>query len=412
MNSIYIKDRLNKQLYLYITVLIGVDIFGLFFMPKPTPVILVPFSLYFFVLNWEKELLFKGYIVAFLIFAFASCISCYYYRNQPIIESLTCPAFREYYLLLTYFIYVSLRPKPQQIEKVIIVTFAIFFVIYFVQYLVFPREFVHIIAGRRTERIRMIGQIVNSLAFFLSLNRWMLNKGSTNIIVMVCCVFVFFSLGFRAMFAAVLLSSSIMFFKIRGFDVKKLLAGTFVALVLGGAFSLTPVAQKGIERMVNAQETDTYENEDYIRWIQWEYYLNSHFKSETERIFGSGQPGYDSVYGREMNSARDTHIGHVLGGIHDWGLIGQSWVVGPFTIVIFVLMMLRCIWISWKSDNQYFYIASWYIFLILISTTNMEVHRQGSMAYHALIFYLVTILNHKQWRIRKIASLLSTLRKA
>ena len=272
----------------------------------------------------------------------------------------------------------------------------LFFVLYIIEYLIFPKELVTIIAGKNTHRIRLIGEIVNSLAFFFCLNRFLLHKSMVDFFIILCCIIIYFMLGFRIMLAAAFVSSAILFFRLFCFAIKKILVASIFLFTLGVILSQTKLVQNTVEDMMSRQETDSYSNDDYIRLAQLAYYMDFHFNSEVERLFGSGHPNPSSSYGKFMEYDEDDRNAMLKSGYNDWGLIGQSWLVGPITIIIFVLMMVKCVIVSWKGEKKYYYIGAWYIFLLLISVNNMEVLRQGSMAYHALIFYLVTYLSAKQ----------------
>lgn len=389
--------NISQKAYLSMLVLLtGTAFYGLRFLPQKFTWLLLPFSVLFFVKKLKSHSLFKWYIILFLLFAAFSAISCYHYRGQSLFLSFKAPQYSEYYLLLTYFIYLGINPSPKIVERVILITFGLFFFLYSIQYIVYPVKIVNIIAGEQTERFRIAGQIVNSLAFFLCLNRWFLHKGIANVIIMLCCLFVFFSLGFRMMLAAAFVSSAILFIKIFGFDIKRMLGVCLLFIVVGAVLSQTPLVQKTVQDMKDRQETDSYDNDDYIRIAQLAYYMEDHFYSETERFFGSGQPHLSSSYGKSMAYDEMSHDAMLKSGYNDWGLLGQSWLIGPVAIILFILMMIKCIRISWASGKEYFYIAAWYIFLLLISLNNMEVHRQGSMAYHSIVFYIVTYLYNKQ----------------
>lgn len=389
----YILNNKNNLLLL-IVLLFSVDFFGL--LPQKTALLLLPFCFYYFVVTLNKKLIFRRLIIIYIFFAFVSTISCYYYRGQSIFESISCPSFREYYFLFMYFIFCSFNPKIEIVEKMIIISFFIFLSLYIIQYIVYPTKIIEIIAGGSNKRFRVIGEIINSLTYFICLNRLFVKGGISNFIIIICCIFVIFILGFRVMVGALIFSSALMYIKINGLlSIKKniitLISFCFIFIVV----IQTEIIQNKLDRMLTANEEENFNNNDYIRILQLEYYMDDHFKSNFERLFGSGQPGENSSYGKQfiLDGSLEAHI---KGGNQDWGLLGQSWMVGPITIIIFFCMMFKCIKIAWKAGDNYTYISAWYIFLSLISLTNMEAHRMGSIVYHALIFYLVTKLGKLQ----------------
>ena len=210
----YILNNKNNLLLL-IVLLFSVDFFGL--LPQKTALLLLPFCFYYFVVTLNKKLIFRRLIIIYIFFAFVSTISCYYYRGQSIFESISCPSFREY-----YFIFCSFNPKIEIVEKMIIISFFIFLSLYIIQYIVYPTKIIEIIAGGSNKRFRVIGEIINSLTYFICLNRLFVKGGISNFIIIICCIFVIFILGFRVMVGALIFSSALMYIKINGLlSIKK-----------------------------------------------------------------------------------------------------------------------------------------------------------------------------------------------
>ena len=117
-----------------------------------------------------------------------------------------------------------------------------------------------------------------------------------------------------------------------------------------------------------------------MRIIQWDYYMNHFFKSPIEQLFGAGLPRKTSAYGQWF----ENQLKFV-----DWGLIGQSWMLGIITVVGVVMFAVKAIRI--KVSPLYKYISLWYIFLLLSSVTNYEFVRNGNFLVHAMALYVVEL---------------------
>lgn len=81
----------------------------------------------------------------------------------------------------------------------------------------------------------------------------------------------------------------------------------------------------------------------------------------------------------------------------DWGLIGQTWVLGTLTVIGYLLMSLKACFM--KVSPEYVYIRLWYIFLLL-SVTNAEFTRDGNFLIHAYVIYMAEIAA-KEYKIKK-----------
>ena len=209
---------------------------------------------------------------------------------------------------------------------------------------------------------------------------------------------VFFMLAFRLMLAAILLISFLLVAKVVKIRLSSFIRIIISTIIITAMLSYVPFVRSGIDRMVTAQnDAQSYENDDYIRMIELDYYMNHHFISVTERLIGSGHPGKKSNYGKEMKvDADDDLYTHATTKWNDWGLVGLSWIIGPFSVIILIIMMIKCIIISWRADEKYLFVAAWFTFLLLISINNAEAYRQGTFIYYALMFYYVHRLRREK----------------
>ena len=379
-----------------IVLLVGNRAFGL--IPFGVLYLILPFLLFYFIKNVNKRTTFRNGIILFLLFTFVSALSCLYYRHQPLAETLTTTAHVDYYMLLAFFLFLSLSPSKKTIEQLIIVLYIAFMVIYYIQYFIYPTMVVPIIAGEYTHRFRIIGQSINSLGYLYCLNRWLITKDYKFLILLFGGLLVFFMLAFRLMLAAILLISFLLVAKVVKIRLSSFIRIIISTIIITAMLSYVPFVRSGIDRMVTAQnDAQSYENDDYIRLIELDYYMNHHFNSVTERLLGSGHPSRTSYYGKMMKLDNNDDIDtRAIAKWNDWGLLGLSWIIGPFAVIILIIMMIKCIIISWRADKEYLYVAAWFAFLLLISLNNAEAFRQGTFIYYALMFYYVHRLRREK----------------
>lgn len=375
-----------------------VSLWGFGLLPNMTGWILVPIAVLSLILTNRKNDFLGKYILLFILFLFVSTISCWYVRNQPIFETVKTITFLNCALFLTYYIYSAIKPSIKTLERMFLLFYWFFLFIYLITYLVYPTHIVPILAGEYTHRFRIIGQAINSLSFLMYLNKWMTARRNVYLLYLIPSILVFFVLAFRLMIIGVIISALIMYLKVMKFRLYSFLMVTFVSLVVGGGLTFTSIGQTSIDRMMNAQEEETFDNSNYIRMLELDYFLNDFHKNNLEKITGAGLPGTKSDYGKSMQIDAIVENNAETTGWVDWGLLGLSWIIGPITVLILLFIMCKCIYISWISDKCYFYIAAWFIFLLLISINNSEAYRQGTFSIYAAVLYLTNQLIRKKKR--------------
>ena len=335
-------------------------------------------------------------LLLFYLFCFLSALSSFHFRNQTILETFRTMDYMNFSMFAAYFVFVKYPVGIAKMEKILYYAFLIFIFIYIIQYSVYPRRLVLLLAENTgEERFRLMGQVINSLGYFFCLNKYLLGGKAKYLFLSLLSILIFFMLGFRMMLAALLLVSFILVCIIKSFSIitiVKVMASVAFSSVL--LFSV-PAVQKGFDRMLKAtQEGSEYTNEDYARIIEWNYFMNDHFKSPSERIFGSGIPSGKSLYGKEMYVDHTNYSSTIKYGYVDWGFLGYSWVLGPLPIIILLLIYIKGIVTSYKAGRRYLYISAWFSFMILISINNVEPIRFGSIIFESAVFYVLYELCH------------------
>ncbi|WP_165040332.1 hypothetical protein [Dysgonomonas sp. ZJ709] len=258
--------------------------------------------------------------------------------------------------------------------------------------MVYPREiFVFLNSNEDEHRFRLVGQAVASLGYFFSINKYLVDKNKKYIPLIILCFIVIVMLGFRTMLIASIFVTFILVVRIYGFSRKIIVPFLAMILILVVVVQI-PFIQDVIARMFERQQTDSFEDSDYIRILQLDYYMNNHFKNIWEFIFGSGIPYPSSDYGYYMYSfhQRDQY-GYITGtsitGWFDWGLIGLSWVAGIPTVLAMIAYAIRAYFL--KVFSQYYYIGCWFLYLLLVSPLTIEFFREGAFVFHGIALYIV-----------------------
>lgn len=300
-------------------------------------------------------------------------------------------------LLTLFFIYYAL--KTYKVESNVVISALnyasiIYCLFYIINYILISTTGFALIEVSDEEmdkglesRLRIPGSMLVSYLFFSSLNKFILYRNKQ--VPLVCILLsasVILIMAFRTMIAGICLCAMLELIIIKGFKKSTIYYTIFAAVLLFIIYNI-PVFQQKIEYMVEKQKdsSNTFEDEDYIRWITFDYFINDFFKSPIEMLLGSGPTGFDSNYTKRLKDLQDDGIYTV-----DWGLIGDAWIYGITTVLGWIWFSVKMIKRKWTSEYKYLSIL--YIYLLIISITTVEFSRRGNFVIHGVVLYLFTVL--------------------
>lgn len=321
-------------------------------------------------------------------------ISCFINRKQSIALSFQITEYLYLFYFLFFYVFVKSKISIINCEWLIKVLFFTFALAYLLEYFIFfPRLVITPLYFEITEhRLRLYGQMISFLGYFFFLNKLLCKDGNktVNIVGISLGLVIILTLGFRSTLVATIVVSVFMIYKVQG-RITGLLKSLFLFAILLIIVINTDFGENIINKMLERQATDNFDNSDYIRILEWNYYTTNHFLNGFDYFFGSGIPSEYSVYGKNMFSlANFNQYGEVTTSIaqwRDWGIIGFSWILGlPATLVLILLFVIL---IFTNVDKEFMYIKCTYIFLLFISITTMEIYRQGAFVFHALSLYMI-----------------------
>lgn len=331
------------------------------------------------------------------LFFLALCVSIvlnlffsYYNRGQNLLSALQDIEFLEYLLFFSYFLFAKLKLTINNIEKIIEISYVLFILCYLVEYFIFyPKDVFRLLAFTSDEhRFRMVGEIICFIGYFYVFNK--LLKGNINKIygsfLVFLGAFVVILLGFRTHVAALALATLWQIIKIKGLGLSILKAFTIVGLLTFLILRIGPV-EKVVEKMQIRQSEQVYSNDDYIRVLQWDYYMNHFFISHTDYIFGAGIAFGNSNSKAQVDYNNGRKISTSVAQWRDWGLIGLSWIMGIPYVLLFLLFIFYMIFA--KVPSQYAYISATYLELLLSGFTTTEFFRSGAFIFHGLLLLLM-----------------------
>lgn len=329
----------------------------------------------------------KYYILIYVLFVYVSALSSHYFNGQPVIGTFV--ESYPYLGLMSCFIYPAINVENVKIiEKHLVCLACAFCACYMFQYAVFPNI---IFLGASTTglfeegsvRIRLAG---SSLSFFLylwGLNNFLERRKMSFFYVAIFALLVPFMMGFRSLLFLTALFTVFLIIKKEGFSFRNLLYSSVICLV-GYALSFLPFIRDKIDSMIQRQSTgQSFSNSDYIRFIEYDYYMDYVFANPWERFLGGGTPIWGSRYYMEIMAAFDQLLYW-----NDWGLIGLSWIIGVVPVVLLMIMVIRaCLK---HLDEHYFYLKLLLLLLLCGSiATSMEIFRNGNLIIVGIVLFLI-----------------------
>lgn len=338
-------------------------------------------------LQCKKLLFFYG------LFIVVNCFTCYFFRGQSVIVSIQ--AWAPFLIIYLYPIIRTWNLSIEEWQKVIIYLF-IYYAIGFVLQFIFSETMIMYMSSTwdkflRDGRVRIFSEGILYLATLLFWNKYLLRKKTHYLLLFVFGFILIFLTRFRLVLVSFPIVLLYIYYKINGFSWKIVYFSVTVVLAINVALRI-PVVQEAIEEMVERRESDSFDNDDYIRVISFDYFTNDHFKSNAEYFWGSGMPFLSLDAEKHEVHETPSHYSKImseLGAYYhyftvDWGLLGLSWVAGIPFVLILILLLLKITLI--KVPDDYLYLRGYCILVLLLGIINPMVY------YHKNLFFLAIIL--------------------
>lgn len=146
--------------------------------------------------------------------------------------------------------------------------------------------------------------------------------------------------------------------------------------------SLVQYKMAEMERRTEANQT--FENDEYVRWRELDYYWNEQFKTPVEHIVGGGVPTDPTTQYAKTIYKYAYEIGLYW---NDLGLVGLSMIIGIPAVLLLVVMYILCIWRLKEPELQYLRFTLVVILAGSIFTT-AELYRDGNLLLFSLFLYI------------------------
>ena len=373
----FTQNSAKKVILLWTLVL--TSFFGLIiFSITQLKYIFIAILLYFAYKSKKDNVPLSKVIYWYLFFVICSCAYSAYFNGQNFVRVFVYSY--DYLGILFCFLIMKFRPSSIQLEKVIIILSITFCCCYLFQWLIFPVQFFsgasdELNITESTFRMRMPCSICAYCLFFLGINKYILYRKFKYILYSLLGLIPVFIMGFRSLTVGMVFFAIVMIH-----FVTKRMSKTVVWLILGFIaaiyISQLSIVQDKIDEMVERQNSgQTFENKDYIRFIEYDYFTTTIFSDPLERIIGGGVPCEISspYYKGIMYASEKLHFYWV-----DLGLVGLSFVIGIPAVLLLSFIAIMVIRKAKSVKYQYIRFTVLTVFLASI-ITSMELFRSGNL---------------------------------
>ena len=354
----------------------------IFIRPEIQTVIVFYFVVRYF--REKRNKVFDKAIYVFFIGVILSIISCLIYRKQSVIQSIW--ALHNTWTLALFFFFASKKVTAKDIVWTIKVLGYGILILYILQYFLFINGIYlrnyseSIIRKGASVRFRMPATAAIFLIYFDVLYHFLRKFSYIRLLTLAAIIVAVLLMGFRTITAGIALATVIMLF-FSGLPMRKVIPWVIVISLAGLLVTTNEFVMSRIDNMMQRNESQNLENENYIRVICYDYFTNQHFTNDMERFLGSGEFNRSSAYGKYMTSLMDDKKLFY----NDWGIIGLSWLLGITTVVGILLYVIKLARVNVGMP----YINIWIVFLLLISVLTGEFYRAGNYLIQALILAYV-----------------------
>lgn len=384
---------ISKNTLLFI-ILCFISFFGFHYIQIPNPIKEIPILIGIIIaLNNKYKLQFKKEIILFYTFIIINMLTCKYFRGQSMLSYIRGNEFVNLFLIGSYFLFANFKISIEKWEKVITKLSIIFCACYLLQYMLSPLVIfsgaanIDMQVGNDNIRIRLVGQALASIAYFKLMNDLFLKWKITKFIMLLLPLLVILLLGFRVQLLAILLITAYMFIKHYGLSLR--LLNKLIPFIIGGTLILSmPQVQNSISHIKERQESDNFDNDDYVRIREYYYYTEIFPKNNVEKYLGTGLPGLGSEYSMDVKNSVEEKMVWA-----DWGLIGLSWMLGIPGVICFIWIMIKGGLL--KQDTRYIYISCWFFFMLLASIFQREMYRSGNPFIIGIMLLIAQTANVK-----------------
>jgi hypothetical protein len=368
-------------------ILCSINFFGfepyLGLISKTVTVIVIIGLQFSFLRQKKSNYYFKREVLLLMFLPFASVITSYIYWHQPILSTIQVT--RGMFLWGFYFYLHKINIKPVTLIKCTTLVAVTFVVINLVQQFSYPRYvFFGLSDGGETYdieirnglyRFRVEGVLYAFIPFFYFFSR-IIKKFNIKYLsyMLICFAGIFVSLT-RQYYAAAIIPLFFTPLFVKSTFHRRVIGVVFIGVLsLFGIYYLTPYLSSMVE-----MTQEHLNNEDYVRWLAYSFYLFEFWKGPMTVMFGNGMHLEGTAYGKIVREIYDN-----FKFIHsDIGIIGAMNRYGLVYLLINIFLYVKLIGLFKYIDLQY------KLLVVASLITIMMVYWTRDPIFFSIILYLI-----------------------
>lgn len=334
----------------------------------------------------DRHLLFRWPLMLMNMALFVNAVGCSINRGQGIWATYGSPEMRIFLLINIYFFLMNCKIAVSSMEKMFFYLSIAFCMLYILQFMCYPFPLIRNIAisDDPTEyaRIRMAGQALSVIAYFMGVNKFLLTKKRKFVLQFLLGFAVIVLLGFRVQLLVLFIATLLIVYKIMRFRLRTFIFILLMGLLVIGLVYGVDSLNQSVMGMIERQQSDSFADQDYIRLINYEYHTKYFFNNDWERFWGAGLPAIGSGYGKYIMALKERYIIYA-----DWGLVGLSWVAGIPVSILMVVYAIKAFFTKCKVD--FCYARYFFLFILLSSILSREMYREGNMLLQGIMLTFI-----------------------
>lgn len=394
MNNIPINNsRVSNNMNHTIKYLIIVSAYSNFFGLINNNTVLYLLNGYFILYSLNKFYKCKEKFPLMIFFGcIVSMISCSYIRHQSIMQSIAVN--HTVLSIISFYYFYDKRIQYKSMINGLQLYFVVWAICYILQVIAFP-TIIFPCAEANMEfemtsdkyKFFFPGLIIIHFAFFYNLNRYLDSKKKSFLFMAILAVLMMVFRVSRLHTVIFVFLAILFIYSYFGRINLKLLVLLGIFAIAAGIMVNSSAGQEIFGFMLEKQENETFTNDDYVRNLSLAYFYTDFFQNNFEMITGAGLPNVASQYGRWIEDWRGIRTGYV-----DWGILGQSWMLGIITAIGFLLMWIKPV-LKYRYDKTNKYCQYFFIYTILISILAITAFLSGSVVIQVMIYVIASQLN-------------------
>jgi hypothetical protein len=391
--NIITSSYLQKTIFIVI-VLLSIHFWGVKYIPQKFKIenflVWIACGYCFFMVLNQKNLRFRNAILFFLFGLVLNTIPAFLHLGQSPLKTIL--SYEYYYFILIYFLLHYLKIDRKYVENTVIVFGIIYSVLFTIQYVIYPTEIFKNEVNTATEEIQLeiLGHGFLMLAYFLALNRYLVNRRYIYLFLAIALFAVEVKCGFRSLVAGAFVVSGWMILRMFRLNVRDFAIVVFAIMVFIGLLQIKGVADT-INGMINKSQNDYNLGTKYVRIVETEFFFKKYPQDLSYFIVGGGKPSGLNLWKYNPYAASGLNYNIVW---VDIGLLGFYIIIGGIATLGLLWYTLKAVFI--KLPRESFYLSSYFLYLFIVSFTNEEIYRNGIFTVHAIGLYLIDTVVYDQ----------------